>query len=176
MIRRGTDPILRLRDHLTLNQTICKHLRHKHVIEPDVWIPGRKRVSLVIRVQRAITITITGVQHQLNSLALQFATTNPDQRPNPRRQTIELQRFSGRKCIEVSNQDMKTVLMTFDPVEQRSDLARSPAFVPLRKSRAQVQPKHSSLTAGKHDFEKRVPRARGIVPLVIINLLAAEKT
>src|SRR6185369_622946 len=119
---------------------------------------------------------VTRVEHHLNRLALQLAATDPDQRPNPCWQTIELQHFSRRERVEVSDKDMKTVLMTLDSIEQRSHLACAPPFVPLRKSRAQMQPKDSSLATGKHDFEKRMPRSRGIVPLVIINLLPAEKT
>src|SRR5215211_7935144 len=66
--------------------------------------------------------------------------------------------------------------MTLDPVEQRSDLARAPAFVPLRKTRAEVQTKHPHLTSRRNDLEKRMPRTSRIVPLVIIHLLATEKT
>src|ERR1051325_973732 len=66
--------------------------------------------------------------------------------------------------------------MTIAAVEQRADLARPPAFVPLRKSRTQVQTKHAHLTSGGHDLEKRMPRAGRVMPLVILNLLSTEKS
>ncbi len=81
-------------------------------------IPGGKRVSLVVRMQSAKTITITSVEHQLNSLALQLTAADPDQCSNPRRQAFEFENFSGRKGVEVAEQNMKTILMTFDTVEQ----------------------------------------------------------
>ena len=70
--------------------------------------------------------------------------------------------------------------IAFSPLDDdsanRVAIARAPAFVPLREARAQVQPKHARLTSREHDLEKRMPRSRGIVPLVIVDFLATEKT
>src|SRR5687768_737079 len=66
--------------------------------------------------------------------------------------------------------------MPFDSLQERTDLTRAPAFVPPRKARAQVQAKHTRLAARRNDLEKRMARARGIMPLVIGDFLAAEKT
>ena len=40
--------------------------------------PRRKRVTLHVRIQHSIAIVITSVEHQLNSFALQLATTDPN--------------------------------------------------------------------------------------------------
>src|ERR1041384_5192121 len=66
--------------------------------------------------------------------------------------------------------------MTLDPVEQRADLSRAPAFVPLGKTRAEVQTKNPHLTSSRNDLEKRMPRGLRVVPLVIIHFLSTEKT
>jgi hypothetical protein len=68
--------------------------------------------------QSAKTITITRVEHQLNSLALQLTAADPDQCSNPRRQAFEFENFSGSKGVEVAEQDVKAVLVTFNTVEQ----------------------------------------------------------
>src|SRR5215813_1437808 len=66
--------------------------------------------------------------------------------------------------------------MSLDSFQQRPDLARAPAFIPLRKTRTEMQTKNARLTTSRNDLEKRMPRARRIVPFVIINFRAAEKT
>src|SRR5215203_6730319 len=71
---------------------------------------------------------------------------------------------------------MESVLMSFDYVEQRADFARAPAVIPLRKARAEMQITYARLAAGRHDLEKRMPRARRIVPLVIVDFSATQKT
>src|SRR5688572_2866191 len=71
---------------------------------------------------------------------------------------------------------MHACLVSFDSLQQRSNLAPATALVPAGKPRTQVQAKHSRLSAGWNDLEKRMTRARRIVPLVIRNLVAAEKT
>src|SRR5687768_12192748 len=98
-------------------------------------IPRRKRISLLLRMQRPVPISITGIEHQLDRLALQLPTTNPDQRTNPRRHSIDVQRFSRRERVEVADQHMKPILVSLNAIKQRTDLARAPALVPLRKSR-----------------------------------------
>src|SRR5215212_5014766 len=70
---------------------------------------------------------------------------------------------------------MKPVLVPFDPVQERTDLSCSPPLVPFRKSRAQVQTKHTSLSSCRNNLEKRMPRISRVVPLVIVNCLTTEK-
>src|SRR5688572_7010454 len=106
-------------------------------------VPRRKRISLLVRMQRPVPISITSVEHQLDRLALQLATTNPDQRTNPRRHPIDVQRLSRRECVEIANQHMKPILVALNAIEQRADLTRAPALVPLRKSRTEMQAKHT---------------------------------
>src|SRR5688572_27910794 len=70
---------------------------------------------------------------------------------------------------------MKPVLMSLDSLQQRSNLAPTPPFVPARKPRTQVQTKHSRLRARRNDFEKGVTRSCRVVPLVIRNFLSTKK-
>src|SRR6185436_12735762 len=100
------------------------------VIESHMRIPRWKRISLVVRMQHAKRVVITSIKHQLDRLALQFAAANPDQRANPRRHLVHFQNFSRRKRIEVADQSMKAVLMSLDSIQQRSNLARTSAFIP----------------------------------------------
>src|SRR6185369_9095706 len=71
---------------------------------------------------------------------------------------------------------MKAVLMSFDSFKQRSDLARAPPFIPLRKTRAEMQTEHTRLASGRNDLEKRMTRARRIMPLVIVDFRATQKS
>src|SRR5215218_5103619 len=71
---------------------------------------------------------------------------------------------------------MKPILMSLDPVQQRPDLARAPAFIPLRKARAEMQTKNACLASGGNDLEKGMTRACRIMPLVIIDFRATQKT
>src|SRR6185369_4437950 len=66
--------------------------------------------------------------------------------------------------------------MSLDSLQQRPDLARAPALIPLRETRTEMQTKNAHLTASRNNLEKRMPRARRIVPLVIVNFRATEKT
>src|SRR5215217_2562431 len=66
--------------------------------------------------------------------------------------------------------------MSLDSFQQRADLARSPALIPLRKPRAEMQTENARLAARRNDLEKRMPRTRRVVPLVIINFRATQKT
>src|SRR5947207_11377000 len=118
MIRRSSYPLLRLRDHVTRNQSIGKRSGHKNIVEPHVRIPSRKGVSLLIRMVRAVTVAISSIEHSLNSFALQLAAADPDQCANPRRHAIKLQNLSRRERIEVSRQNVKAVLMSLDSLEE----------------------------------------------------------
>src|SRR3954464_982992 len=89
---------------------------------------------------------------------------------------MKLENLSRRERVEVADQNVKPVLMSLDSFEQRANLARAPAFIPLGKARAEMQSKHARLAAGRNDLEKRMPGARGIVPLVIINFRTTQKT
>src|SRR4029078_11953607 len=66
--------------------------------------------------------------------------------------------------------------MSLDPFQQRTDLACAPALIPLRKTRTEMQTKNTRLTTSGDDLEKRMPRARRIVPFVIVNFRATQKT
>src|SRR6185369_14953750 len=66
--------------------------------------------------------------------------------------------------------------MSLDSLQQRANLARASALIPLRKTRAQMQAENARLTTSGNDLEKRMPRARRIVPLVIDNFRATQKT
>ena len=103
MIGSGAYSFLRFGYNFTLKQAIHKHFRSEDIIEPHMWIPCRKRVALYIRLQRAKTISVTGIQHQLNRLALQLATANLNQCANPGRQPVQLQDLSRRERVEVSD-------------------------------------------------------------------------
>src|SRR4051794_21035311 len=88
---------------------------------------------------------------------------------------MKLENLSRRERVEVADQNVKPVLMSLDSFEQRANLARAPAFIPLRKARAEMQSKHTRLAAGRNNLEKRMTRARGIMPLVILNLSTTQK-
>src|SRR6185503_16199911 len=66
--------------------------------------------------------------------------------------------------------------MTFDSIQQRPNLTRAPAFIPFRKASTEMQTKDPRLRPCGNDFEKRVSRACRVMPLVIVDLLAAEET
>src|SRR5215203_5556822 len=145
MIRRSSNPLLRFDYHFASRQPAQKPFRHEHIVKPDMRIPRRKRVSLNLRVQHPISVGITSVEHQLDRLALQFATTDPDQRPNPRGHSMKIQRFARSERVKVSHKHVKPILMTLDAIKQRTNLARASSFVPLRKTRTQVQTEHARL-------------------------------
>src|SRR4026208_1457474 len=65
--------------------------------------------------------------------------------------------------------------MSLDSFEQRTDLTRAPAFIPLRKTRTEMQTKHARLASGRNDLEKRMTCARGIMPLVIVDFRTTQK-
>src|SRR5690349_17568893 len=71
---------------------------------------------------------------------------------------------------------MQPILMSFYSLQQRSNLAPSPSFVPAREPRAQMQAKHARFSSGGNNFEKRMSRSGGIVPLVIRYFLSTQKT
>src|SRR5215216_2597359 len=119
MIRRRAYPLVRLRNYLALLKPPRKRSRHKHVIKPHVRIPRRERIPLNLRIERAKTIVIPRVEHQLNRLALQLPTTDPNQRSQPRRHLMNVQSFTRRERVEVANQNVKAVLMSLNPVEER---------------------------------------------------------
>src|SRR5690242_21223476 len=66
--------------------------------------------------------------------------------------------------------------MSLDSFEQRTNLTRAPPLVPLRKPRAEMQTKNTHLAVGGNDLEKRMARARRVMPFVISNLLFADET
>src|SRR5436190_266495 len=88
---------------------------------------------------------------------------------------MEFEHFSGRQCIEVADQNMKTFLVTFNSLQQRTNLTRTSTFVPLGKSRTQVKSENPGLTFSGNDLQKRMSGACGIMPLVIRNFLTTNK-
>jgi len=71
-------------------------------LKAHVRIPGWKRVTLVFRVQHAIAVVVTRVEHQLNRLALQLTAADPDQGSNPCRQAFEFENFTGSERVKVA--------------------------------------------------------------------------
>lgn len=138
-------------------------------------IPRRKRISLIICMQHTKPVAITRIKHQLNRLALQLATTDPDQRANPCRHLIQFQNFSRRKRVEVADQRVEAVLMPLDSVQQRSNLTRAPAFIPPGKSRTEMQTKNARITSRRNNLQKRMTRARRIMPFVILDLFTTQE-
>jgi hypothetical protein len=66
----------------------------------------------------AVSINVARVQHQLNAFSLKFSSTNPDQATNPSRHSLDFQNLTGRQRIEITNQNMKAFLVTFDSFEE----------------------------------------------------------
>src|SRR5690242_18206448 len=114
MIRSSADRFLRLRNHFTLLQPFAKRARHEQIIQPDVRIPRRKRVALVFRMQHAKAVVVTSVEHELDRFALQLAATDPDQCFDPRGHSIKLENLTRRESVEVTDENVKAVLMPLD--------------------------------------------------------------
>src|SRR5262245_27689611 len=92
--------------------------RDKRIVKSHMGIPGRKRVATFVGMQRPESITIIGIQHELNGLALQFATAHPNRGPDPGWQAIQLQHLTRRQSIEISYQQMEAGLVSLDPLQQ----------------------------------------------------------
>src|SRR6266850_2040646 len=132
---RGLQGTFMLDDFATV-QSIGEPARQENIIKPQMRIPDRESVSLLLRVKRTIAVRVTRVAHELNSIALNIAAAQPDEPSNPRRHATHVKDFTGRQRIEISNQNMKAVLMSFNALQQGLNLPHPAALAPLRKCRA----------------------------------------
>src|SRR6266498_2727039 len=107
----------RLSDYLTLDQSPGELHRNKYVIQPQMRIPNRKSVALVRRMKQAVSVNVIRVFHQLNGFALNVSAAQPNERANPGGHTTNIKNLARRKRVEVSNQNMKAMLVSFDTLQ-----------------------------------------------------------
>ncbi len=142
-----------IEDHARL-KSISEGLRHEHVVQPQVRIPNRKSVTLVVRVQRSVNVDVSRVFDVLDGIALNVATAQPDQPPNPCRHATHIEQFAGRQGVEVSDEYMKTVLISLNTFKQRLDFSYPSSFAPLGKGRAEMKAEYSFLSSSENNFEE----------------------
>ena len=106
-----------------------------------------------------VAVGILFVQHHLNRVTRDVATTHPHHRADPSRHLRDLKSFAGRESIEVTGDEMKAVLVFTDPVEQEADLTCATPLTPLREPRTQVQSEDANRMPFEDHLEKRMPSA-----------------
>src|SRR5688572_3022654 len=160
MIRGGLYYSGRLSNNFAAHQTVCEDSRYKHKVHPHVWIPGGKGIAsfLLIFMKHSEAVAVTGVQHDLNGVSLQLATTDPYERSNPCRQAVQLQQLAWRQRVEVAHQHMKTMLVPFNAFQQRTNLACPPLLVPFREPGAEMKPEDPRFGFGRHHLQKGMLR------------------
>src|SRR5437762_13844815 len=107
----------RLDDYVTVKQSVRKPARNEYVIQPQMRIPNRKAVPLVRRMKQPISVDVFRVLHELNCFALNISPAQPNERSNPGWHATNIQYLSRRKRVEVSNQNMNTLLISFDALQ-----------------------------------------------------------
>jgi hypothetical protein len=140
------------------------------VIETKVRGPGGKGESFFKGVEEAITINIAGTEQDLNRLPPNVATTQPDESAQPRRQEPRVEKFAGGKSIEVTYQDVETLLVLLDTLEQCLNLSHSPALSPVRVYGTEMQPEDSELGPRGDNLKEMMSRSWRPVPFIMGDL------
>ncbi len=114
---RGLSCYFGLVDYFAVHESISKPTRQAHIIKSKVRVPNRKRVTFVCGMEVAISVNISGVSHELNSLALNVTPTQPNEPTYPRRHPTHIEHLSNCKRIEISDQHVETFLITLNALE-----------------------------------------------------------
>src|SRR4029453_7946479 len=120
-------------------------------------------------------IGIAGIKNQPNGLPADCSATQPDESAQTSRQLAEIEQIAGGQRIEVSCEHVKSVLLTRDACQQRTQLDDAMPFGPRRVQRAQVQAEDSQLARARIDLEKGMTRQPRMMPFKVTDRAAAHE-
>ena len=92
--------------NLTGLEAVGKWRRQERIVEAQVRIPRRKGESFFERMNSAIAVHITGIEHYLDRFPANVATAQPYQRPQTEWQQAHVEQFARSQGIEVTQQHM----------------------------------------------------------------------
>src|SRR5215211_7953687 len=93
-------------------------------------VNGWKGVARLFGMLRAVAIYVSAIEHDLNHLASDIASTEPNHGAYPGRHFPDVKQFARRERIEIPNQGVKAFPMLFDAFKQRANLLGSPPLAP----------------------------------------------
>src|SRR5688572_9759535 len=128
-------------------------------------IPHGKRETGNARMLLAIRVDIATVEDDLDRAPAHLAAAQPHQGAQSSGELREVQQLSRRQRVEVTCEQVASVLMLGDRPQQRAQLERPAAFCPGRVHRAEMHAEYAYFAAGKLDLEKRMAGDSWLVPI-----------
>src|SRR4051812_2628962 len=105
---------------LAVQHAARERRRREEIIEADVGRPTREGVADVGTMEQSVDVDVTGIEHQLDCSPTDAAAAEPDQRPQSIGQLAEIEQIAWRQRVEVSGEEMKTLLMAGDAGKKRA--------------------------------------------------------
>src|SRR3954468_7067067 len=100
--------------------------------------PTREGVTDIRAMEQAVAVEVPGVEHQLDGSPPDISAAEPDQRPQSVGQLAEVEQIAGRQRVEVSREEMKSLLMARDAGQERAQFDDAMPLRPGGVERAQM--------------------------------------
>jgi hypothetical protein len=159
---------------LTAGKAVGELFRDENIVQPDMRIPGGKRMARVKLVEEPIAIHIAGVEEQLNCFPSDLASRDPRESPIAQRQSRHIELLSRGKCVEVARNNVKAVLMLRDVGQQGFQFMFAAAFRDIRMNRGKMNAENPRARSWEDNFEIPAPGQSDIPPRVMRDVHAAK--
>ena len=118
-------------------------------------VPRRKGVAAAIGVQHTKGVDISRLEHERDGLPANRLAGEPRDRAQPRRQPLQVERFTGRQRVEVADDEVESPAVGGGHRQQPANFAHAAPLGPVRVDRAEVHADHRESLA-RHDLEHGV--------------------
>lgn len=132
--------------------------RDENIVQSHMRDRSGKGQAGIVRVFQPERVDIPGITYVLNGAPPDSSAAHPHKRFQSKRQPTGVEGVSRRDRIEVTRKQVKTVLVTRDASEQRTQLEHAASFGQGRQHRAQMNAEQPNAWRPKRYLDEGVPR------------------
>ncbi len=159
---------------LTAGKAVGELFRDENIVQPDMRIPGGKRMAGVKLVEEPVAVHVAGVEEQLNCFPSDLASGDPRESAIAQRQSRHIELLARGKCIEVARDNVKAVLMLRDVGQQGFQFVFAAAFRDIRMNGGKMDTEDPRAGSGQDHFEISSTGQSDIPPRVMRDVHAAK--